>query len=418
MAHHLKLKVITTLSATLEFYDFTLLIFLAQVFAVQFFPEISGVSGIMPVLMIFFAGYLARFVGGVWYGHGGDTGGRKHYYMYSIILMSISTLGIALLPSYNSWGIMAPLSLLLLRVLQGLSLGGEIPGAVVYAAEYSENHRRGFATGLVVSGVTLGNVLASLVVSLLFNWFGNDAVYEWAWRLAFGMGSILGLISLWVRFSLQETPVYATLPTRKKRLWPSIHIIKTQKLSLLRGLFLSGVPAVVISTLFFMPRYQTYFLHIPEQTTFKISTLAFFLLAVMALVMAIISDKIGRLLLIRFGSLALGIIFPLCIAFLVDHQLSPFMALLPVIIASSMIMGVYEVAMLELFATEIRYSGIGICHNLGFCLFGGLTPLFLEWLCEKGYLLAPGIWVGLISIGLFVLTYRWQDKYRHTLIAI
>ena len=408
----LKLRVITSLSATLEFYDFTLLIFLAQVIAANFFPEKSGMSGIMPVLMIFFAGYVARFVGGVWYGHGGDTLGRKRYYMYSIIIMSLSTLGIALLPGYEQWGVAAPIALLFLRILQGVSLGGEIPGAVVYAAEYSQSSKRGLVTGLVVSGVTFGNVLASLMVSFLFSWFGTAVVYDWAWRLAFVVGSFLGLISLWLRLSLQETPVYEDMLPQKKNSRPVMYIIFSQKLNLLRALFLSGVPAVVISVLFFMPRYQQHFLGVAEQSTFKMSALTFFLLAVMTLGMAIVSDKLGRLPLMRLGSFILIAIFPVAIAMLIEGTVSAIVALFPLLFASSMVMGVYEAGMLELFATEVRYSGIGICHNLAFCLFGGLTPMLLEWFCLRGVLWVPGAWVGVVSTALLVLTYNWQD--RHT----
>ena len=123
MNNALRVRLVTTLSATLEFYDFTLLIFLAPVIAKVFFPGTEGLSTVMPVLLLFFAGYLARFVGGLVYSHTGDRRGRKVSYLYSIITMSLAALGIGLLPGYEQWGELAPIGLLLLRIMQGFSLG-------------------------------------------------------------------------------------------------------------------------------------------------------------------------------------------------------------------------------------------------------------------------------------------------------
>ena len=203
-----RLRLVTTLSATLEFYDFTLLIFLAGPIASNFFPSASRMGDVMPVLIVFFAGYIARFAGGCIYSHLGDTHGRKPYYMNSMILMSLSTLAIALLPTYETWGLLSPILLFFFRILQGASLGGEVPGSVVYAAEFSGNSRRGLATGLIVLSLTFGNILASGSVWLL-NWqFSETSVNQWAWRIPFIAGSVIGLISLWLRYALSETPLF------------------------------------------------------------------------------------------------------------------------------------------------------------------------------------------------------------------
>ena len=414
----LRVRIITTLSAMLEFFDFTLLIFLAPVIAANFFPETSGVSGIMPVLMLFFAGYLARFFGGLFFGHGGDTSGRKRYYIYSIIVMSLSTLGIALLPGYAQWGIMAPIGLLVLRIFQGLSLGGEIPGAVVYASEYSASSKRGLATGLIVGGVTFGNVLASAVVSLLFSHYGEPAVYDWAWRIAFGLGAGLGVISLWLRLSLDETPIFESLSHHKRQLWPGLYLLSQYPFELLRGLFLSAVPAVSISVLFFMPRYQKHYLGVEETSIFSMSVLAFFILASMSFIMACLSDRIGRIPLMRIGSIIMATLIPASTFLLINESLSPLLALLPLLLAASMIMGIYEVGMVELFSTEARYSGVAFCHNLAFCMFGGLTPLLLEWLCSKGLLISFGLWPAFVSLALLILSFNWQDRYQSELESI
>lgn len=410
-----RIRLITTLSATLEFYDFTLFIFLAPAIAYHFFPASSGFGSIMPVLILFFSGYLARFIGGLFYGHGGDTRGRKPYYMNSMIIMSLSTLGIALVPGSDLLGSIAPLLLLVLRILQGLSLGGEVPGSLVYAAEYSRKGKRALATCLIVSGLMLGNVLASAVVSLIYYLFGEPAVNEWAWRIPFACGSALGIISLWLRYALDETPVYHSLSSLKKQSAPCLHLLKFCRFSLLKGVSLASVPAVAVSTLFYIPRFQIEYLKISDISIFSLSFIIFSLIAALGLVFSICSDKIGRLPFIRCSALTMILLVPGATYLLVNGYLSLAWSLTPLILSLSMINGVYEASMIELFSTENRYSGVALCHNLAYCLFGGATPMLLEWLCSHGWLIAPGIWPALTTCLLMLLAFRWKDNYQKEL---
>ncbi|WP_461536607.1 MFS transporter [Spongorhabdus nitratireducens] len=410
----IRLRLITSLSSTLEFFDFTLLIFLAPVLARNFFPDQSGLDQIMPVLMLFFAGYLARFAGGFLFSHWGDRFGRKRYYQYSIILMSFSTLGIALLPTHATLGSLAPCLLFILRLLQGISLGGEIPGAVVFAAEHSPARKRGIVTGLIVSGVTLGNVLASVFVMSLFSYFGEAAVYDWAWRLAFAAGAILGLIGYWLRQSLTETRAYKTLQLQQKQQqWPAKALIKQHGRALWQGTFLAAVPAVFVSVLLFFPHYQQHYLNHSLITSFSITSIGFLLVVTLSIPVAIISDLCGRLTLINTCALLLTPASFTCFYLLNNSGSEFYIWLCFILIATSMslVMGVYEAAMIELFPTEARYSGVAFCHNLAFSLFGGLTPLLLEWLCNHGVMLAPGIILSTFAINLLFLTYNWKDRY-------
>ena len=333
-----KIRCITTLSATLEFYDFTLLIFLSGVIARVFFPEGSAMSGVMPVLILFFAGYLARFAGGLMYSHFGDRYGRKSPYIYSVLLMSLATLCIAVLPGADEWGVFAPLSLLLLRVIQGLSLGGEIPGAVVFAAEHTRPGRRGQVTGLVISGVTFGNVLATATVTALYHHLSDDQVIEWGWRVAFMTGGILGLISLWLRLSLEETPVFRESVSGRHPMVPVVHLLRSYRVSMVRGCLVAIFPAITTSILLFMPRYQLQYQNIAPEQVFSISFWGFLGLTVVTLFMAALTDKTGRIPMIRLGC---------CLALLIvltfdSIGISPFWALMPLFISCSMVMGAYE----------------------------------------------------------------------------
>lgn len=413
----LRIRLITTLSATLEFYDFTLLIFLAPVIARVFFPGSEGLNAVMPVLLLFFAGYLARFVGGLVYSHCGDLRGRKGSYVYSIVLMSLATLGIGLLPGYTEWGLAAPLSLLALRILQGFSLGGEIPGAVVFAAEHTETRRRGMVTGLVISGVTFGNVLASGVVGALYFCLGDQVVFEWGWRLAFIGGSCLGLLSLWLRLSLDETPVYLSMETVRDRNWPVQELLRSHPMELIRGTLVAALPAVSLSVLFFMPRYQQEFLGVSPEISFSMSTSAFMVLTGVTIIMAILSDRVGRLPMIRSGGFLL-MFLPAGFCMMTCQGMSPMLALLPLLVGCGMVMGVYESSMSELFPTRARYSGVAFCHNLAFAFCGGITPVILEWLCVRGWLMSPALLPTAIAVLLTLSSLGWVDRYRQDLACI
>ncbi len=410
----LRLRVVTTLSATLEFYDFTLLIFLANAISLNFFPAASGIDNVMPVLVVFFAGYLARFLGGLIYSHGADKHGRKPYYMNSMVLMSFSTLGIALIPRHDLIGNLAPALLLLFRILQGASLGGEVPGSVVYASEFSKENKRGLVTGLIVSGLTFGNILAIGAVWLIHIWFGEQNVNAWAWRIPFAAGSLIGLISLWLRYSLAETPVFESSSHLKRASIPIVSLIKDHRLQLVRGVSLAAAPAVTVSVLFFMPRFQQEYLS-QTPSWFMGSFIFFSTLATLSFVFAALSDRIGRLPLIRYSTIIIITLVPISIYLLLHGVLPVILALLPLLIAQGMINGVYEASMVELFPTEARYSGVAFCHNLAFCIFGGATPMLLEWLCKHGWLLSPGLWPAVVCFVLMILSFQWKDRYQEKL---
>ena len=148
------------------------------------------------------------------------------------------------------------------------------------------------------------------------------------------------------------------------------------------------------------------------------SALAFSILVAATLAMAILSDKVGRLPLMRLGGLIMLFLMSVAIGLLIGGHVNSLTALLPLLLSPTMIMGVYEAGMIELFPTELRYSGVSMCHNLAFCLFGGLTPLLLEWFCANGLLAIIGIWPALISVALLALTYQWKDRFQEKLAQI
>ncbi|MGB0361060.1 MAG: MFS transporter, partial [Endozoicomonas sp.] len=195
---------------------------------------------------------------------------------------------------------------------------------------------------------------------------------------------------------------------------PIITLLNYYRLQLVQGVFLAAVPATSISVLFYMPRYLTEY--VTNNSSWAANSLFLFLfLAICCFIFAIISDRAGRIPLIRTGALMMVLLTPVSVYYFVQNMLPFSLTFLPLLISLGMINGVYEVSMVELFPTEARYSGVAFSHNLAFCLFGGATPMLLEWLCSHGWLLAPGILPAIASLILLALSFKWQDHYQDPL---
>src|SRR5260370_14635395 len=208
---------LASIGGALEFYDFVIFVFFASVIGKLFFAaSLPDWVRQVQTFGIFAAGYLARPIGGVVMAHFGDTRGRKRMFTLSVLLMAIPTLLIGLLLTYQSIGVAAPLLLLLMRVLQGVAIGGEAPGAWVFVAEHARRGRVGFAVGLLTSGLSFGILLGSLMATCLNQVFSQTQIVAGAWRIPFLIGGMFGFIAMWLRRWLTETPVFEKMRHRAR----------------------------------------------------------------------------------------------------------------------------------------------------------------------------------------------------------
>ena len=211
-----KTLALSALGGTLEFYDFIIFVYFATVIGNLFFPP--GISDWLRQLQtfgIFAAGYLARPLGGIIMAHFGDLIGRKKMFTLSILLMALPTLAMGLLPTYETIGLWAPMALLLLRILQGAAIGGEVPGAWVFVSEHVPARRVGFACGTLTAGLTGGILLGSLITTGINTVFSPAEVAGWAWRIPFLLGGIFGFVAMYLRRWLHETPVFLEMQANK-----------------------------------------------------------------------------------------------------------------------------------------------------------------------------------------------------------
>lgn len=379
---HYKVIGLSALGGTLECYDFTIYALFAPFISQHFFSNTNHFIALINTFAVFALGYLARPIGGILFGHLGDKIGRKYAFSLAIFIMAVSTLLMGCLPSYQSIGILSPLLLIALRLLQGFSVGGEIPGAVVFTMEHISLAHRGLAIGIIFMSITLGNTLAGLIGFILTTLFSSETMFLWGWRIPFILGFVLGIVSFIIRINAMETPEFmAYLKEKKIHAVPFFKLLKTAPQNLLHGFLLTAISASTVSLFLFLPTYLSSVLHLKIAYAYLINIFAFLSFALMSALFGWVTDHFSRNKLMLASSLLLIVFnYPLfeMLGIHGNHFIVIFILSFSVI--AGILNGCYGIAIAELFPTNLRYSGVGFSYNLGYAIFGGMAPLLFTFL--------------------------------------
>lgn len=368
-----KLLILSSLGGILEFYDFIIFALFANYLANAFFPITDEFASLLITFATFAIGYLVRPLGGIIFGHFGDKKGRKATFTISILIMALATLGIGLMPSYATIGLAAPILIVSLRILQGFSIGGEIPGAITYVSESFPQHK-GLACGFIFCALTFGIVLGCLVHGSMASLLSDHQMQTFGFRVPFLLGGIFGLLSYLLRKDLQESSQFLAIEQSIEK-FPLLSVFKEQFIHAITGAFMAALCAVIVTSLFlFIPAYLTQILHLPANAFIWERTFAITLGSFLSIIFGYLADRIQpqKLTLLLTGLTAL-FAYPIFAIYAYYPQLYSVAFL-----ASSLLLGfsagVIPKLLSELFPTKIRYSGIAVSYNLGFAIFGGLTP--------------------------------------------
>jgi MFS family permease len=405
---------LATLGGLLEFYDFIIFVFFANIMGELFFPpEIPDWLRQFQTFGIFAAGYLARPLGGVVMAHAGDLRGRKKMFTLSIFLMALPTLGIGLLPTYAKLGIGAPVLLLVLRIFQGVAVGGEVPGAWVFVSEHVNPSQVGLACGILNGGLTAGILLGSLVAISLSLVMTHHQVAAYGWRIPFVLGGAFGLLAMYVRRLLAETPVFLELKARRAlaseiplkavvRDYPGAVLLS----GLLTWLLSAAIGVVILLT----PTLLQKVYGVPAVVALRANSLASLALIAGCVLAGRLVDRRGPGKVLIFGCPLLGVAAYLLYT---AGTLNPWLTVSLYALAGLAvgIIAVVPYVMIAMFPPAIRFSGISFSYNLAYAIFGGLTPLFVAWLLRSDRL-APANYVGVVcllgaAIGVFLV---WQEN--------
>ena len=312
-----KVVLASSLGTVFEWYDFYLYGSLAAIIAKQFFSALDPTSGFIFALLAFAAGFIVRPFGALVFGRLGDLVGRKHTFLVTILIMGASTFLVGVLPGYGSIGLAAPVLLIVLRLLQGLALGGEYGGAATFVAEHSPPESRGAHTAWIQTTATFGLLLSLMVILGIRTWLGEAAFAQWGWRIPFLVSALLLAASVWIRLSMQESPLFVQMKaegrTSKAPLteafaqWPHLKLV----LIALFGLT-AGQAVVWYTGQFYALFFLTQSLKIDAATANLLMALGLLLGTPFFVLMGGLSDRIGRKPVIIFGCLlAAATYFPL-----------------------------------------------------------------------------------------------------------
>ena len=399
---------LSALGGALEFYDFIIFVFFTAVLSKLFFPaDMPEWLRQLQTFGIFAAGYLARPLGGIILAHFGDLLGRKRMFTLSIFLMAVPTLLMGLLPTYAQIGIWAPLALLALRVVQGAAIGGEVPGAWVFVAEHVPPRHIGFACSTLTAGLTVGILLGSLTASLINRVFSPEELAAYAWRIPFLVGGLFGLIAMYLRRWLHETPVFAEMQLRQTLAaeLPLKTVVREHRPAVILCMLLTWVLSAGIVVVILMTPTLLQTLHgFKPAEALQANSLAIVCLSLGCVIAGWTADRIGAGRVFVGGGLLLLLSSWAFYTSLASHPelLLPLYALAGLCVG---MIGAIPLVMVSAFPALVRFSGLSFSYNLAYAIFGGLTPILVSLLL-KWSPLGPAYYVGALCL-LFILIGGW-----------
>jgi MFS family permease len=405
-----RIVLLASLGGTLEFYDFVIFGIFARDIAEALFPNSSLLVSLMASFAAFAAGYLVRPLGGIVLSHYGDRYGRRRVFLISVFVMSGATLGMGLVPTYAQWGAAASVLMVTLRLVQGFCLGGELPGALTYVVETAPRIAP-FVCGVVFACVTMGVAAATGVSLSLRTLLPPQYVPVLAWRIAFILGGLGGILSFVLRRSLEESPEFARMRTLTSR-QPFRELLRTHATPVVvgcgvlagtacfNGLFFSHLPAHLAGVLQYDPRQAVY-----SQTVGVVAS------ALGILAVGWMGDRIPPRYLLRLGVTLLAILAYPFYAALETRAANLTLLLTLAGLVAGLTNGSFAYLLTDLFPTRIRFTGVALVFNISFTIFSGTAPLLATTMIrETGALTAPA----LLMIGCGVLALAasfWTERY-------
>ncbi len=414
----------SSVGTLIEWYDFYLYGVLALFFSKHFFPpDMAPTLSLILSLLVFWTGFLVRPFGAIVFGHLGDLIGRKFTFMLTLLLMGGSTFVVGLLPGYAGIGVLAPILLVAMRVLQGLALGGEYGGAATYIAEHAPDKQRGFYTSWIQTTATMGIVLALLVILVCRLALGDQAFGDWGWRVPFLISAILVVLSIYIRLKLAESPLYARLKQQGKvSSNPALESFGSGKNwgLILLALFGATAPEGVVwyTGQFYALFYMTTVLKINYVTVYIIMMIALTAAAPFFIVFGALSDRIGRRNIMTVGFALAVISYWPVFTWLGTYKDNPVILTILVfylVILVTMVYGPIAAFLVELFPARIRYTSMSLPYHIGNGVFGGLVPLAGASIAAMTGVALGGLFypMGIAALGVVVSLAGIKSQTQH-----
>ncbi len=406
---------LASLGGTLEFYDFVIFGVFGADIGRAIFPSSTPLVELISSYGAFAAGYFARPIGGIVLSHFGDRYGRRTVFLLSLFVMSGATLAMGLVPTYAAWGVAASATMVLLRLLQGFCIGGELPGALTYVVETAPR-QAALVCGVVFACVTYGVAVATGVSVGVRTFLAPEVVADYGWRIAFIIGGLGGIVSFVARRAMEESPEFVKMKALAAR-HPFREVLRSHRGAVLTGI---GILALTggFNGLYFshMPGYLGRVLGYDARQAVVAATVGVVIHATMIFVVGWLARRIAPLTLLRAGTIGLLTFgYPFYVA-LAAKPASPTALLVGIGLIAGFINGTYACLLTDLFPTRIRFSGVALAFNVSFTLFSGTAPLVAtELIRQTGSNVAPALILAVCGVLTLVASFVHPRYSGHVL---
>ncbi|PPE04195.1 MFS transporter [Holospora curviuscula] len=420
--HFWKVLISSMIGNALEWYDFMLYGYCAAIIGMLFFPAHDAFSSMLATYSVFFIGFIMRPLGGVLFGYLGDHIGRKRALMWSIYCMAIPTALIGLLPTYAHIGWAAPVILTILRLLQGLSMGGEFTGSIVFVVEHADSRYRGFWGSWTTFSAAVGVLLGSSVCVAVGALLSPSEVLRWGWRIPFVLSITGSIVGAFVRNRLQETQAFEH-NYRPKFSWS--HLFNCYGTALLQLICLDVVVAIGFFTIcLFIVNYLQNFVGMSYYHATSINSISTLGFALSIPLSGYCSDLWGRKPMLRFASLLLMLVaIPAFFVFSMGNLYQIFIVQLILNIIFGMYFAVIPATIVELFPPHVRCLGVSLAHNVTMMVFGGTAPTLAVFLIKSTLVIGgrslalatPGVYLALGALISFCATFWIKESHQKSI---
>lgn len=373
-----KIKLSCFLAGGLEMYDFALFGFLTATFQANYLSFMDENTSLIITYALLAVGFIFRPLGSLIFGYIGDKFGRKKALVLSVTMMGSASLALCILPTYSLIGVSSCYIIALIRIVQGVSVGGEYSGALIYAIEHFDKNKTGLIGGIVICGCVSGVLLATLVCKIL----QNPELPSYSWRFAFLLGFGLSIVGYFIRKELTETPEFLNLQAKKSKI-PLFDGVKAYPLQCLATIFISAANGVnFYFILVFLPGYIN---KVTGLATGHYPIITSMILIIFAPLFGFISDKISRVKVIGLGLLAISIFTFISLNNLLINPtiINSYIFLYGQALIFSMTTSTVNAYVIEIFPVQYRFSCSSICYSLGIGVIGGTSPLLASLIVEN-----------------------------------
>lgn len=403
-----------------EWYDFVIYAYSATIIAKLFFPNSDPTAALLSTFAVYAVGFIMRPLGGFLFGSLGDRFGRQKILSFVILLMGCATVGIGLLPTYAQIGILAPILLVVCRLVQGLSAAGETIGSNSFVAEHAPADKRGLYVAFTWSFAVIPPIVAALLVLGLTNSMTPEAYGSWGWRIPFLISGPLALVGLYIRNVLEESPAFkATKAAKRVTTSPISEAMRSQKRQMAYSFGLTAFSALSFYTFVgYFVSYLTTTFGLTSNDALISNSIGLSIACITMIVSGGLSDRFGRKPILILGLVVTALS---CVpAYLIAAQGNLVSAIIGqgmLAISCGLYWGPVGIALMELFPTRTRFSASAISYNVAYTIFGGTAPFVGTWMVlQSGSKIAPAIYMAVVSVIVFFVVLAIPETSRRSMI--